>query len=403
MFSVLLLRSLLLLLRHESVFSSASPPPTVKIADGVVNGFTLNGTNAFRSIPYAAPPIGNLRFHPPQPPLRWKTPLDGTNYGPSCLQMGYTYDKVQGPAWNTLNLTKSSEDCLYLNVYTPSSNNVKENKLPVMVYLHAGEFRFGSSNDLENSWPYFSKGRIILVTANVRLGYFGFAALNELRSNDPNNSTGNYGLQDQRYVLKWVKKNIEAFGGDINKITIFGESSGGSSVAFHTTSKESQQYFNRAIMESPGLTQSHSWYQSETNTQFLLSSLTSAGCNGCRWDVNSYRDLPGLTLPFIQPSASDIFLTIKDAKDKCNAMVDCLMIMSKPKLFSKKLNYILITTTSKPNHFNESHPMFFENVTKIGQSNAQAYSIALRLALPIQKCLFNAAASDIVSINLGTP
>ena len=95
MFSVLLLRSPLLLLRHESVFSSASPPPTVKIADGVVNGFTLNGTNAFRSIPYAAPPIGNLRFHPPQPPLRWKTPLDGINYGPSCLQMGYTYDKVQ--------------------------------------------------------------------------------------------------------------------------------------------------------------------------------------------------------------------------------------------------------------------------------------------------------------------
>merc|ERR1719356_17689 len=97
------------------------------------------------------------------------------------------------PAWNTLNVTVSSEDCMYLNVYAPDSGGA----WPVMVYFHAGEFNYGSSNDLESRWPYFAAGKVMVVTANVRLGFLGFAALDALRERDPAGSTGNYGMQDQ--------------------------------------------------------------------------------------------------------------------------------------------------------------------------------------------------------------
>ena len=143
-------------------------------------------------------------------------------------------------------------------------------------YLHAGEFRFGSAHDSENAWPYFAQGRAILVTGNVRLGTLGFAALDQLRARDPDaNSTGNYGVQDQRQLLRWVQRNIAAFGGDPARVTIFGESSGGSSVAFHLSSARSAGLFSGAILESPGLTQSKSFQQNQGDTLAVAATLTA--------------------------------------------------------------------------------------------------------------------------------
>lgn len=254
--------------------------PVVNTPDGAVEGFTSNGVDAFRGIPYAAAPVGDNRFRPPQPVEKWNTTLDATEWAPSCLQRGApgtnTYEP-NFPAWNTINVTHASEDCLYANVYAPSVSVRKgsaADPLPVMVYFHAGEFRYGAANDAESAWPYFSNGRVILVTANVRLGLFGFAALDELRSRDPTNSTGNYGMQDQRAVLQWVQRNIGAFGGDPSRVTIFGESSGGSSVGFHLSSEASAGLFSGAILESPGLTQSKTWKAATGNTQMAASALT---------------------------------------------------------------------------------------------------------------------------------
>jgi len=274
----------------------------VRTPAGPVRGTTLNGTWTWRGIPFGQPPLGVLRFSPPQPPTPWTDVLNATEYGPSCMQMGsppvggrWTFQ-----AWNTLNLTTSSEDCLYLNVYVPEKRNpnVTDPLLPVMTYLHAGEFRFGAANDAESGFPYFADGAAILVTANARLSLLGYAALDALRSRDPMGSTGNYGMQDQRAVLAWIQENIMYFGGDPDRVTIFGESSGGASVGFHVTSNISRGLFTRAILESPGLTQSKEWNHSETNTQFAISALTAAASTGCGWSSGSsvYRSYPGFAV-----------------------------------------------------------------------------------------------------------
>lgn len=298
------------LLKHNTAdaasASLATAGPTVTTPDGPVVGFSQDGVDAFRGIPYAAPPTGDNRFRPPQAPSTWTAPLDATQWPPSCLQRGAPGTgnfQHNTPGWATLNVTAASEDCLYANVYAPSAavrattagagagagaaaaagrgDGAKDALLPVMVYFHAGEFRFGTSNDAENAWPYFSDGNVVLVTANVRLGVLGFAALDELRSRDvDSNSTGNYGVQDQRAVLQWVKRSISAFGGDPARVTIFGESSGGSSVGFHLSSAKSAGLFQRAILESPGLTQSKTWEAASTNTRTVVSEL-AAVCFVC--------------------------------------------------------------------------------------------------------------------------
>ena len=238
----------------------ADPALVVLTPDGPVRGFEANGTRGWRGIPYATPPLAALRFRPPTPPTPWTGVRNATAFGPSCIQMGApSLNPHWSAAWETLNLESSSEDCLTLNVYAPPTSTGA--LLPVMVYMHAGEFRFGASNDDESLLP-FGNGAphsVVLVTLNVRLGILGFAAHDALRSRDATHSTGNYGMQDQREALRWVQRSIHAFGGDAAQVTLFGESSGGTSVAYHVLSARSAGLFKRAIMESPGLTQTKPW------------------------------------------------------------------------------------------------------------------------------------------------
>jgi carboxylesterase type B len=154
-------------------------------------------------------------------------PLDATAFQATCIQkvkINSTDGKQQG-MWPSINASVTSEDCLFLNVFAPVLNSTsRDGGFPVVVYFHAGEFRAGSANDQENNAPFSSD--TVLVTVNSRLGAFGYLASDKLRLRSSDNSTGNYGLQDQRESLRWIHDNIHAFGGDANNVLIMGESSG---------------------------------------------------------------------------------------------------------------------------------------------------------------------------------
>ncbi|XP_059057239.1 juvenile hormone esterase-like [Achroia grisella] len=187
---------------------------------------------SFKGIPYAAPPIGKLRFKAPQPPLPWEGLRKATEHGPICTQYNIIVNEY----------IPGSEDCLYLNVYTPEINPAKP--LPVMFFIHGGAFKSGSGNDDYYGPDFLVNHDVVLVTINYRLEVLGFLCL------DTPEVPGNAGLKDQVFALKWVKQNISKFGGDPNNITIFGESVGGASTIFHVLSPLAKGLFNRAISMS---------------------------------------------------------------------------------------------------------------------------------------------------------
>jgi len=181
---------------------------------GPVQGITGFGVTEFRGIPYAAPPVGSLRWQPPAPPLAWTGTLDASAYGPACEQ--------------PLALDPVSEDCLTLNIYEPAST-ATSSQLPVMIWIHGGAFITGSGRDFDGT-ALAERGNLVVVTINYRLGYLGFLAHPALSAADPNHVSGNYGILDQQAAFAWVRGNIANFGGNPGRITIFGESAGGQSV-----------------------------------------------------------------------------------------------------------------------------------------------------------------------------
>lgn len=212
-------------------------------AKGVVEGDIIT----WKGIPFAAPPIGDLRWKPPQQAECWTGELAATDYGNVCPQFDANGKAI------------GDEDCLTLNVWAPKTATTAS-KLPVMVFIHGGGHQQGSSSEtipggshLYDSTKLAEKG-VVAVTINYRLGPFGFLAHKDLAAEDPNKSTGNYGTMDQVAALAWVKRNIAAFGGDPSKVTIFGESAGGVSVCAMMTTPLSEGLFQGAIIESAGCT-----------------------------------------------------------------------------------------------------------------------------------------------------
>ncbi len=222
---------------------------------GSVQGQENDGTREFLAIPYAAPPVGELRFSPPQPVTPWNSTLAGDTYPAGCSQL---------PTLTNSNVRIENEDCLYLNVWTP--NPVPTKPLPVMVWFHGGSNVSGSTADfvpfpdyetvrLYDGHTLSRTGNVIVVTVNYRLNAFGFFGLSELASEDPAYPyAGNQGLLDQRASLQWVKENIAAFGGDPANVTIFGESAGSFDVCAHMVSPMSAGLFHKAIGQSGGCT-----------------------------------------------------------------------------------------------------------------------------------------------------
>jgi para-nitrobenzyl esterase len=215
--------------------------PVVKIASGQVRGITSGDLMVFKGIPYAAPPVGNLRWRPPQPVKPWKGVRDATYFGHDCMQLPFPHDAAPLR-------TKPSEDCLYLNVWAPSNHG--SSLLPVMVWIYGGGFVNGGTSPAPYDGSHFAHKGVVFVSFNYRLGrfgFFGFPAL--LKEPGPH---GNYAFMDQIAALKWVQKNIEAFGGNPNEVTIFGESAGGMSVNTLLNSPEARGLFVRAMIESGG-------------------------------------------------------------------------------------------------------------------------------------------------------
>jgi para-nitrobenzyl esterase len=223
--------------------TAKADPLTVKTAQGKVHGKTINDgkVRAWLGLPYAAPPVGDLRWKAPEPAVKWKGDRDATKYGAHCAQNLVFQDMI-------FQDSGGSEDCLFLNVYAPATAN-KDTKLPVMFWIHGGGFSGGSSDEPRHNGDFLPLKGVVLVTINYRLGVFGFLATADL-AKEANGAAGNYGLMDMVAALQWVKSNIQDFGGDPGNVTIFGESAGSFAVSTLMASPMAQGLFQKAIGES---------------------------------------------------------------------------------------------------------------------------------------------------------
>jgi para-nitrobenzyl esterase len=229
----------------------ASNPLKVKTDKGKVEGTltTDSQVRAFKGIPYAAPPVGNLRWQAPQPAAKWHGTLAAHDFGHHCIQTNVSSDMTfrdPGP----------SEDCLTLNVWTPA--NAKPGSLPVMVWIYGGGYTAGTTSEARQDGQFLAHRNVIIVSMNYRLGILGFFAHPALTAESPHHASGNYGLLDQAAALAWVRRNITAFGGDPNNITLFGESAGSFSVSSQMASPLSKKLIAKAIGESGGAFRSNS-------------------------------------------------------------------------------------------------------------------------------------------------
>ena len=240
-----ILRFSLSLLALAPIAAHASNPLQIKTDKGRVRGvLSRDGkVRAFKGIPYAMPPAGDLRWQPPQPAAKWKGVRDASRFGSHCMQSNIYPDMIfhdPGP----------SEDCLTLNVWTPA--NAKKGSLPVMVWIYGGGYLAGGTSEGRQDGQFLAHRNVVVVSMNYRLGIFGFLVHPELTAESPHHASGNYGLMDQNAAIEWVQKDIAAFGGDPANITIFGESAGSFSVSTLMASPLSRNRFQKAIGESGG-------------------------------------------------------------------------------------------------------------------------------------------------------
>ena len=225
-----------------SLATAAIAADVVQTTEGKVRGETheKTGVTIFLGLPFAKPPVGDLRWKAPQPPAAWSGVRAATSFGPRCMQDTQTTDVVS-------RAPRISEDCLYLNVWTPSDTG---KKLPVLVYIYGGGFQFGDGSESRYDGEAVAQKGVVVVTCNYRLGVFGYLALPELTKESPHHASGDYGLLDQVAALQWVRRNIGAFGGDPQRVTIAGESAGSMSVSAQMASPLAKGLFSGAIGES---------------------------------------------------------------------------------------------------------------------------------------------------------
>jgi len=263
---------------------SAQAQVKASVESGVLAGSSGETANVFRNIPFAAPPVGKLRWAPPQPPVAWTGEREATANGPSCMQpMNADGSPNSGGANGPV-----SEDCLQLNVFSPKDAR----KAPVMVWLHGGGHRTGAG------WVYdganFARDGVVLVAINYRLGPLGYFAHPALTREAGAEPTGNYGLMDQIAALEWVQRNIAAFGGDPKNVTVFGESAGGMSTLALLATPKARPLFRKAIVQSGG-----GWFppsalaEHEARGAKAAEALRLAGADASADDL---RKLPAATL-----------------------------------------------------------------------------------------------------------
>jgi para-nitrobenzyl esterase len=227
-----------------NAFAAASAPRATT-ATGVVEGtLEASGVKSYKGIPFAAPPVGDLRWKAPQPARKWKGVRKADHFGPRAMQLPLFSDMV-------FRSDGVSEDCLYLNVWTPAKS--ARDKLPVLVYFYGGGFAAGDGSEPRYDGESMAAKGVVTLTVNYRLNVFGFMAHPELTKESPHHASGNYGLMDQAAALQWVRKNIAAFGGDPSRVTIAGESAGSFSVSAQMINPMAKGLIAGAIGESGSL------------------------------------------------------------------------------------------------------------------------------------------------------
>jgi para-nitrobenzyl esterase len=262
-------------------------PPQVAVPGGIVRGSEVEGDAVFRGIPYAAPPVGDLRWRPPAAVVAWDGARDATRPAPACLQ------KSEG--WNKANWLHSSEDCLTLDVRTPSMKG----KLPVMVWIHGGSNRSGSSSGPADS--NMTDQGVVHVGLQYRLGLLGFMSHPALTA-EQGGASGNYALMDQIAALQWVRDNIARFGGDPNNVTIYGESAGSQDVSLLLAAPAAQGLFHKAIMQSgtPGFGMTFRTLAEAEAVGMQLDKAADAG-----GDLTKLRALSPVALLDLQQEVAD--------------------------------------------------------------------------------------------------
>ncbi len=275
-----------------------SKTPAIVTTSGPLKGIVSGNVAEFLGIPYAAPPVGPLRWMPPQPYGTWNGLLDASSFGNVCTQGG-----------------RGSEDCLFLNIYVPNfkkNGNKHGSAMPVMFWIHGGGLTGGAGSDYDPT-PLLAPQNVIIVTINYRLGYLGFFAQTALDSEG--HDAGNYGLMDQQFAMKWVQNNIAAFGGDPSNVTIFGESAGGHSVYANLASPTAAGLFAHAISESGSYLMFDAFIQSivtlpvgETTGSGLVPGGNSVASGlGCT-TAACLRAVPNTTVIGVQPGTLYAFV-----------------------------------------------------------------------------------------------
>ena len=300
----LLLIAIITLMSNKSFAQSVE----VSITKGTIAGETDRGVQVFRGIPFAAPPVGDLRWKAPQAVDHWEGVLACTEFSPICPQASYAKSSIYYSP-----LSEMSEDCLYLNVW--SQDILTKEKKPVMVWIHGGALTRGSGARKHYDGVNLAKKGVVVVTINYRLGAFGFLALDELSAESPDDVSGNYGILDQIAALKWVQENIHHFGGDSNKVTIFGESAGSWSVCALVATPMAKGLFHRAIGQSGS---------AFTNPLYLKEGGENSGEKiGARFmkacgaeDLKSFRQVPADSI------VSVFFNTYAGRQFKTSVLVD---------------------------------------------------------------------------------
>lgn len=223
---------------------AAAAAPIVETPAGTLQGVATNGQHVFKGIPYAQPPVGPRRWQAPADLPRWRGVRDASEFGAACQQPPAPSGSIYAETY-----PKMSEDCLSLNVWAPANAR----KLPVFVWIHGGNLVRGASSQALFGGDRLAAQGIIVVSINYRLGIFGYFAHPELSAESPEGISGNYGLQDQVAALRWVKRNIAAFGGDPSRVTIAGESAGGLAILHMLAAPQARGLFSRAIVQSASL------------------------------------------------------------------------------------------------------------------------------------------------------
>lgn len=234
--------------------SCSETNPVLTVEGGQIQGVptATQGIIAYKGVPFAAPPVGELRWKEPQPVVPWEGVKIADKYGAAAWQTAWDPNSFYGREWRASGSVPFDEDCLYLNIWTPAAGKTNK-KLPVAMWIHGGGYRegFGFEPEMDGGEDWASRG-VILVSITYRLGLFGFFSHPLLSAESPNNVSGNYGVMDQAAALKWIHNNIEQFGGDPNNITVFGQSAGAGSVQTLCASPVSRDLVAKAISMSGG-------------------------------------------------------------------------------------------------------------------------------------------------------